>query len=303
MNPVILPLPGNGDMAHALARLLDGEVGEVEFRRFPDGETFVRIDAPLAGREVILACTLARPDGKFLPLAFAAATARDLGAARVGLVAPYLAYLRQDKRFHDGEGVTSIHFGRLLSACADWLVTVDPHLHRHRDLSAVYTIPCAVAHAAPLLSAWIRRHVPSPLVIGPDSESEQWVSAVAKQAGAPYVVLEKQRLGDREVRVSLPPTSHQGRTPVLVDDIVSTARTMIEAVRRLQEAGYAPPFCVGVHGLFAEGAYDALREAGVAAIATCTTVAHPSNAIDVAPLLAQAVGQLGSAALSKDPAG
>jgi ribose-phosphate pyrophosphokinase len=84
-----------------------------------------------------------------LPLLFAADTARDLGARRIGLVAPYLAYMRQDIRFHAGEAVTSRTFAAILSRHLDWLVTVDPHLHRYHELSEIYRIPTQVVHAAP----------------------------------------------------------------------------------------------------------------------------------------------------------
>src|SRR5688500_12951138 len=125
--PVLIPMPGNEAMAAGLAAALGADVGELETRRFPDDETYLRLKTDVSGRSVAVICTLDRPDDKFLPLAIAAATARDLGAARVGLVAPYLAYMRQDRQFKEGEGITSAHFARLLSSAFDWLVTVDPH--------------------------------------------------------------------------------------------------------------------------------------------------------------------------------
>ena len=78
-----------------------------------------------------LICTLTHPDQQFLLLVFAADAARELGAREVNLVAPYLAYMRQDKRFHDGESVTSRSFARMVSSTLDKLLTVDPHLHRY----------------------------------------------------------------------------------------------------------------------------------------------------------------------------
>ncbi len=295
MKPLLLALPGNETLATALASRLDAEPGSMTARRFPDEESYLRIQTPVAGRDVILLCTLDRPDAKLLPLLFAAGTARELGAARVGLVAPYLAYMRQDRRFQPGEAVTSVHFARLLSACVDWLVTVDPHLHRRSGLGEIYSIPARVVRAAPLVSAWILQHVGAPVLVGPDAESEQWVAAVAGAAGAPYVILQKTRRGDREVEVSVPEVErHRDRTPVLVDDIVSTARTMIETVGHLKRAGLAPPVCIGVHAVFAGTAHADLAAAGAARIVTCNTIAHESNAIDVADLVAEAARTLGS---------
>jgi ribose-phosphate pyrophosphokinase len=287
---VLLALPGNEDQAAALARALGATVVRITVRRFPDGESYVRVRSPVRGREVIVVCTLDRPDDKVLPLLFLAATARDIGASRVGLVAPYLAYMRQDHQFREGEGVTSQYFARLLSDAVDWLVTVDPHLHRRRSLQEIYTAPTAVVHAAPFISSWIRAHVERPLLIGPDSESAQWVQAVADAAGAPAVVLEKTRRGDRDVEVSVPGLERwRTHTPVLVDDIISTARTMIETTHHLMRAGLAAPICAGVHAIFADSAYSDLLGAGAARVVTCNTIRHPSNAIDLTGALADQV--------------
>lgn len=293
MTPVIVSLLGNEALAEQLAANLHAEQVPLETRQFPDEETYLRYGGSVAGKIVLIVCSLDRPDRKFLPIAFAAATARELGASGVGLVAPYLAYMRQDQRFKPGEAVTSTCFARLLSSQIDWLITVDPHLHRHRSLGDIYTAPARVAHAAPLISNWIMSEVDRPLLLGPDSESEQWVAAVAKASGAPFAVMSKIRRGDRNVEVSLPALEQwRDRTPVLVDDIASTARTMIEGVKRLRAAHMAAPVCVAVHGIFAGDAYDSLRTAGAGRIVTLNTIPHKSNAIDVTPLLAEVVREL-----------
>jgi ribose-phosphate pyrophosphokinase len=290
--PLAFALPGNDRFAAELASALTAGVGRAKIRRFPDGETYVRLESDVRARDVVLVCTLHEPDDKVLPLVMLAEAARDLGAARVGLVAPYLSYMRQDKRFRSGEGITSVYFGRFLSRVVDWLVTVDPHLHRHATLAeSGYTIPASVVHAAPAVAAWIRDRVARPVLVGPDSESEQWVEAVAKLAGAPHIVLEKVRRGDREVEVSVPQVERfRDHTPVLVDDIISTARTMIETLRHLSTAGLASAVCVGIHAVFASEALEALRSAGPARIVSCDTIPHSTNEIGMAPALAEAVG-------------
>ena len=228
-----------------------------------------------------------------MALLFAAQAARDLGASQVGLVAPYLAYMRQDTRFNDGEAVTSRYFARFLSSAVDWLVTVDPHLHRYHALDEIYAVPGDVVHAAPALAIWIREHVERPLLIGPDEESEQWVASVAREAQAPHLVLHKTRHGDREVEIELPDVARfADRTPVLVDDIISTGRTMAETVIRLRRSAIAAaPICIGVHAVFAGDAYEALSAAGAGRIVTTNAIRHASNAIDIDPLLADRVRQ------------
>lgn len=289
----VVAYPGNEEAAAALCGHLGAELIALESREFPDGESYFRLLAPVVGQDVVIACSLERPNSKALGLLFLAATLRDLGAARVILAAPYLAYMRQDKAFLAGECVSVRHFARLLSSSFDGLVTVDPHLHRIHALSEVYTIPTQVVRAAPAIAAWIAKEVTVPIVIGPDAESEQWASEIAADAKCPFVVLQKRRFGDRDVEVSVPdPSRLRGRTPVLVDDIISTARTMIAATEHLRQLGSAAPVCVGVHGIFAGRAYEDLKSAGVARIATCNTVMHPSNAMDLYPTIAENVRQI-----------
>ena len=286
---VILPMPGNETFAAALVARGGWRLGELEARRFPDGESYVRLLSDVRGSIVEIVCTLTRPDDAILPLVFAADAARDLGASAVNLVAPYLAYMRQDQRFRPGEAITSRSFARLISATFDRLTTIDPHLHRYKALSDLYAIDSQTLHAATPLAGWIAAEVRDPLIIGPDEESEQWVSAVAGRAGAPHVVLRKIRHGDRDVEIAVPDLSgFRDRQPVLIDDIASSGRTMIEAARQLPGRGLARPVCAVVHGVFAGDAFDRLSAVAERIVST-DSVPHRSNAITLAPLVAEAL--------------
>ena len=296
MAAIVIALPGSDAHAAQLASRLGAPQLPAEVRRFPDGEIYVRLDGEqrpaIAGAEVILVGSLTGAGDRFLEVAFLAGAARDLGARRVGLVAPDLAYLRQDACFHPGEGVTATYYGRLLSSTVDWLVTVDPHLHRLDALAQVYAIPTTIAHAAAAIGAYVTAHVPAPLLVGPDAESLQWVGAVAAACGAPHLILAKTRRGDRDVSVALPAdagAAWAGRTPVLVDDIVSTGRTLIEATRALRAAGAPAPLCIAIHAVFADAALADLRAAGATGLVTCDTLAHPTNAITLGDAIAGAV--------------
>jgi len=290
---LVLALPGGEQLAAGLASRLRCEHADLQLHRFPDGETGVRIVTPVQGRTVVLAGSLNQPDGKTLPLIFAADAARELGALQVGLVAPYLAYMRQDKRFRPGEALSSRSYARLLSASLDFLVTVDPHLHRIHSLDEIYPLRTRVVPAAPLIARWLRSHVKAPWLIGPDQESQQWVAEVADLTGAPWTVLAKTRRGDRDVGIRLASRERwPERTPVLLDDIISTGQTMLAATRLLRKAGMAAPLCMAVHALFDAEAQQQLLEAGATRVLSCDTITHPSNAIRMGPLLARAVRQL-----------
>ena len=274
-------MPGNEPLAAAIAGKMATDLGSLETRSFPDGETYLRFQVDPKDRHIILVCTLDRPDPKFIPLMFAADAARELGANKVSLVAPYLCYMRQDKRFQPGEAVTSVSFARMLSASFDALVTVDPHLHRYGSLANIYSIDTAVVHSAPLIAEWIDKNESAPVLIGPDIESEQWVSDVAGRVNAPYRVLRKERLGDRKVEITIPDMQQfRNRTPVLIDDIVSSGRTMIEAARQLRDQGLPAPICIAVHALFSLETQDALLKLA-GRVVSSNTVPHPTNEIDV----------------------
>ena len=270
-----------------VAHSLKADYKTADVHRFPDGETRICVPKPGSTRkQVIVICPLYHPNQLILPLLFLAETLREYGAETLLLIAPYLAYMRQDQQFKDGEGVSARYFARLVSNYFDGLITVDPHLHRIKSLGEIYTIPYRVIHAAPLVADWISRYINKPLLVGPDSESEQWVRDLSHRSGAPYIILEKTRHGDRDVDVSVPEVNKWlQHTPVLFDDIISTGRTMIETVGHLNHAGLTSPVCIGVHGLFADNACQELLKAGAGKIVTTNSVIHSSNSIDLVPVI------------------
>ncbi|WP_417579858.1 ribose-phosphate pyrophosphokinase [Nitrincola sp.] len=288
MTTLFYNLESDAALAAQICTALPAEAGTLEIRHFPDGESYVRIHDSCQNRPCVVFCNLFHPDNKLLRLLFLADTLHELGASQVILVTPYLAYMRQDKRFHDGECVSSVPFARLLSQAFDGLITIDPHLHRYASLSEIYTIPTTVVSAAPLIAKWIQQHIANPVLIGPDSESEQWVSHVAKLASAPFQILEKQRFGDYQVSVSLPELApYHDHQPVLVDDIISSGRTMLETIAHLDQAGLPRTTAIGVHGIFAGSAYAQLSEK--ARVVTTDCIPHISNQIETSTALAAAI--------------
>ncbi len=292
MSRILFNLNGHENIAAAICRQCQASIGAYARRRFPDGETYLRVDSPVRGADVILLCGLEQPDDKFLPLVFLSRQLKQMGARSVGLVSPYLAYMRQDRRFIDGEALTSRHFAELLSNHVDWLVTVDPHLHRYHSLDEIYSVPSRVLHAAPLLAQFVRDQG-DVWLLGPDEESAQWVSVMAKAADVPWAVARKQRFGDRDVRVTLPDTSaFAGRRAMLVDDVISSGHTMQRALLALKAQGFEGSDCLCIHGLFADGCDVMLKQAGAAQLISCNSILHPSNRVDLGPVIAEAVSSL-----------
>ncbi|MEW6694489.1 MAG: ribose-phosphate diphosphokinase [Pseudomonadota bacterium] len=265
------------------------QLAVVERHRFPDGEWRLRLPATLPP-VVAFYRSLHQPNEKLVELLLAAPAARELGAQRLWLVAPYLAYMRQDMAFSPGEVVSQRHIGRWLAAAFDGLITVDPHLHRVAALADAVPLADAQAlSAAPVLGAWVVQRRPGALLLGPDEESAQWVQQAAAATGLQAAVCRKVRHGDREVQVALPPLDVRGRAVVILDDMASTGRTVAQAAAALRSAGAASVDVAVTHALFVGDALVALQAAGVGEVWSTDSVPHASNAVALAPLLAPAL--------------
>lgn len=286
---LVLGFPEYAEQASRLAGSLDSACRIADIHRFPDGESRVRLPEDLPPH-VVLCRSLNQPNDKLLELMLAAGTARDLGARKLTLVAPYLCYMRQDTAFVPGDAVSQSIVGDWLGQLFDRVVTVDPHLHRTETFAEVVRDAEALdVNAASLMSEYIRQLPDAPFLIGPDDESRQWVEEIAAMSGADYAVAAKRRSGDRDVRVDLADHDCRGRTVILVDDIVSTGETMAAASRVAKARGAADIHCLVTHALFCDGALELLQSAGVSTIISTDSIEHLSNRIHLAPLLAEAV--------------
>lgn len=276
--------------AQRIARAAGLDAVRLGRHRFPDRELKITLPERVPRRVAVLR-SLHDPNEKLVELLLVAGGARDLGARHVTLVAPYLAYMRQDRAFAPGEAVSQHHVCTLLDALFDRVITVDPHLHRVTSLADVLTAADAVTlSAAPAIGAFLARRARGALLVGPDDEAAQWVRAAATAAGLEWTVARKVRRGDRQVTIALPPVPLRGRRVVLVDDVISTGRTLAQAARALRRAGAARVDVAATHALFVNGAADALQRAGVREVWTTDSVPHPTSTIRLASLLAAALG-------------
>jgi len=258
--------------------------------RFPDGELKLRLPDKLPPRVVMLR-TLDQPNEKLIELLLVARTARTLGATHLTLVAPYLAYMRQDIAFQPGEVVSQRVVGRFLAELFDAVITVDPHLHRVATLQEAVPVPQAVVlSGAPLLADVIAAHHAAPLLIGPDEESAQWIAQAAQAHGFEFGVCRKVRHGDRDVQIALPQNLHvAGRTVVLLDDVASSGHTLAGAARLLLAGGAASVDVAVTHALFAGDALQVIQDAGVGQVWSTDCISHPSNAVSMATCIADAL--------------
>jgi ribose-phosphate pyrophosphokinase len=290
---LLLHFVDEAPLADRLAAALGCPTAVVDCHVFPDGEHRLTLPPTLPPR-VWLLRGLQRPNDRLVQLMLAAPAARELGARWLGLVAPYLAYQRQDMAFAPGEVVSQRQLGRALAGGFDAVVTIDPHLHRVAPLDEVLPGRRGVAlSAAAAIGAFVAAQRPGALLLGPDAESRQWVQAAAAATGLEHAWCHKDRHGDLHVAVSLPDIVLHGRAVVLVDDVASSGRTLAAAARRALAAGAASVDAAVTHALFCDDALEVVRAAGVGEVWSSDSVPHASNRIAVAPLIAQAISGLG----------
>lgn len=261
----------------------------VDRHRFPDGELKLRLPGSLPAK-VIVYRSLVNPNEKLIELLFVAQTARQLGASDLTLIAPYLAYMRQDIAFHEGEVVSQKIIGRFLAQVFDGLVTIDPHLHRVATLEEASPVKRAITlSGAPLLGDYIAQKIPDAFLLGPDSESAQWIASAAKKHGFDHAACEKIRRGDKDVQVQLPAVDLKDRRVVILDDVASSGRTLAKATHAALAAGASSVDVAVTHALFADDALQVIRQAGVRYIWSTDCIAHESNVVSIAAILAEAL--------------
>lgn len=272
-------------LARSIAKKRRWKFSRLDVKKFPDGETNLRFLDNVKGKEVYLVQTLNNPDEKLIEIIFAAKNAVELGAKKVSLIAPYLCYMRQDKRFKPNEAVGSRIMADMLGRYFDEIITIDPHLHRYKSLREIFTIRTKTLTADGLIAEYVGKNIKTPVIIGPDMESYQWARGVAKMIGCEATVLKKKRYTSEHVAITIHSNMQiKGKSVVIIDDIISTGHTMEEVVRDVKKIGAARVCCIGVHALFVGDAYERLKKRG-AIVLSCNTIPHKTNKIDVSGLI------------------
>jgi ribose-phosphate pyrophosphokinase len=290
MMAVLHSFPENLEAAQRLADRLAIKLRLIDTHRFPDGECVVRV--PEAAQITLVYRSLNQPNDKIVELLLAADAWRRNGAARLVLVAPYLPYMRQDKVFRAGEPVSQRVIASLMDGAFDRIVTVDPHLHRTQSLDEIFQMADTThVHSAEALVPFIQTSLPKDVVVvGPDAESAPWVKRIAEPLKLQTAVLTKQRRGDQAVEISVPSSvSLSGRPVLLVDDICSSGATLSTAVRTLKTAGAAGISIYVTHALCPQTTLDDLAAAGAERIISSASGPHSTNAVHLAPVLANAL--------------
>ena len=276
-------------LARRVAKSLRAGLAVPELKRFPDGESYVRIPSDLKGERVAVIQSTPRPQNENLfELFLLLSTAKELGAEHVTAVVPYLAYARQNKPFKAGEAASARTVCDLIErAGADEVLIVDLH---EADVLKYFSIPARDVSAAPLFGRYFKRFdLEHPLVLGPDDKAIRQARLAAIELGAEADYLEKERVAPNEVATEAKPLEVEGRDVLIIDDIISTGGTMIEAARILEKLRARRLYAACTHAVLAPGALERLIAAGFTKIVASDTIETQISTVSAAPVIAEAL--------------
>ncbi|MEM0242675.1 MAG: ribose-phosphate pyrophosphokinase, partial [Fervidicoccaceae archaeon] len=255
-----------------LSKKLSVEFLQVESKRFPDGESYVRIDGQVSGKDVVLAHSLSPPQNDSIwELLLTMEALSESRAKKIILYLPYIAYSRQDKIFLPGEPISIKALLQILSFMgASGLITFD--IHKERSLEyfrgkAYSIIP------VDSLSSKLREITKSPVIVAPDIGALQRAKAVADNLGCKFFNLSKKRdLRTGEVTITAEEVDVKNREVVILDDIISTGGTVAKAASLLRELGADKIYVAVTHALMVGDAYKKLKSSGVSTIIAANTL-------------------------------
>lgn len=283
-----------GTASTALAERISRELGNSPFgipftKRFPDDELYVRVGGRLEGEDVVLVQST-RTDADFMELILLEDAIREAGARRTFVVVPYFGYARQDRRFFPGEPVSARALCHHVELDADAVVTVD--LHSSQTLTH-FSKPAFEASGIPAIARLLRER-PLDLLVSPDKGGVDRVRRMAQLLDKPWFALEKRRLDSEHVELSLPstlPMPVEGKHVVLIDDVISTGGTIVEAAKLLRKNGASEISAACTHGLFLKDAFERIK-AVVGDVYSTDTLGNPAEKASVAPDIAQILQRL-----------
>lgn len=292
--PLIIPGPSSPLLAQRLADVCGYEVAVVNYRVFPDGESYIRVKNDLKGEVAIVVQSCPPPQDKriieLLQLIDASLRAR---ASKVIAVVPYLAYSRQDKVFLPYEALSSKVIAKAVEAVgAASLITVN--VHSELVLGYFEKIRVLGVDAFPEIADYLTSlGLRDPLVLSPDKKRYRDAQKVAELINGEAAYLEKKRnLETGEVTTEEKALAIESRDVVIVDDIISTGGTIANAAKIISKNNPRRIIAACVHGLYAANALEKLAAAGVKRVISTDTIESQTSKVTVAKAIASAIKRL-----------
>ncbi|MDQ6863536.1 MAG: ribose-phosphate pyrophosphokinase [Thermoproteota archaeon] len=284
----IIAGPSSLDLATAIAKDLDAELVPVDLRIFPDGESKIRMRKTDKDYCIVVQSSYPPTDRHLLQALMMLKRCSEDGAANVCAVMPYMAYSRQDRAFLDGEVVSMALVAKLIETVGtNRLITVD--IHSPASLS-YFTIETQNISAVDLLAdyAAVKIKPNAPIVVSPDMGGAKRAVKFARMLGTDMVALKKSRNKDTaEVIIEEKElnSSVLGRDLILLDDMISTGESIVEACRFLRRYKPNKIYAICTHALLIGDATTRIKAAGVEEIISTNSVPGINAKVNLAPLI------------------
>ena len=247
------------DLAYRVSKLTNSELLRTEFKKFPDGELYIRIHGDVKDKDVFLIQTQNNQNDSIVETILMCDALRDEGAKSINLVAPYLAYARQDKKFNDGEPISIRALAKLYSNLCDRVITINPH---EVHIEAFFDIPFIYGNAVDKLAEYVKDKLNNPVVLSPDKGAIELAKTASEVLDCEYDYLEKTRISPTEIKIAPKNLDVKDKDVLIVDDIISTGGTMATAIGMLKEQGAIKVIASCVHPVLIGDALNKLYVGG-----------------------------------------
>jgi ribose-phosphate pyrophosphokinase len=205
------------DLAHRVSKLTNSKLVRTEFKKFPDGEIYVKLNNDVEGEDVFLINTQNNQNDSIIETIIMCDALNDEGARSINLVAPYLAYARQDKKFNKGESISIRAFAKIYSNICDSIFTINPH---ETHIESFFDIPFMYGDAVPELAKYVQNKLNNPVVLSPDKGAIELAKTASEILNCEYDYLEKTRISPTEINIAPKNLDVNGRDVLIVDDII-----------------------------------------------------------------------------------
>jgi ribose-phosphate pyrophosphokinase len=282
-------------LASALAKELSVPLGKVILKKFSCGETYVRFDESLRGKDVyILQTGTDQPNEDIMELVLMCQAAKLSFARTVHVILPHFPYARQDRVAEPREPISAQIVAHLLeSAGADHVMVLDLHSDQ---IQGFFTIPVDAIQARPIFSEYFKSlNLKNPVVVAPDTGGAKRAKKMADALGAEIAILHKSRPGHHQTEIHEVIGSVEGKTCILFDDIIDTAGTLLSAKKALIEKGANPDvYAAATHAVCSGPAVERFKEAGFAQVVVTDSIPPKESiphlkVLPIAPLLAKVI--------------
>lgn len=288
----------NRALAQAITSYLEFPLTDCTVKRFADQEIYVEIHENVRGEDVfILQSTSSPADGNLMELLILTDALRRSSARRITAVIPYFGYARQDRRTIGRTPISAKLVANLIAgAGVDRVITVDLHTDQ---IQGFFDIPTDNLYSAPVMTRDIEAHydTKSLMIVSPDVGGVARARAIAKRIGADLAIVDKRRprAGVSEVMNIIGDVS--GQSCLLIDDIVDSGGTLINAAEALLEAGAKEVSAYITHGVLSDGACGRIGASNLKELVVTDSIeeteAHRQTAnirrVTIAPLIGEAL--------------